>query len=346
MWTILRYMTEPVKISRLLLILSIFGLSAYFLAVPGCLSPRRGSANVQELPNVSDESAGLSVANEKIKTVGEGLSGRADRIEEGTDNVRDTLDSTGVDRRMVSEPLDAIDSEAQGLRQDSAELESARLRIDDLRISLDGEQEKIEDLTGNLGDAQGVISSLEKENRELRDKTNQLFKEKMAWIGVISVFGIGVSVVLIFLTRSGTATIIALGFVATLGISIAVSLYMSAIAWVTIAIVGIVAVGVIGYMAYQKLTDNKRVDELIQTNEVAKDYLSQEARDHIFGRGAEPGVADRIQSNATRAMVRQIRRTGKRKFDLSPRGSVIPQIRAQPSESSYFIVDNEKSVTY
>ena len=344
----MNYWIKDVRINRLILLIACFGVFSFTAQITGCswLGPRPPKS-VSEIPNVDDERKSLEIVGDNVDGVSNTLEGRADRIEEGTKTVRTVLDDSGTDSSIVNEPLESIDAEANGLRKDKAELDAAVLRIGDLENSLGAEQEKIEDMTGNLGDAQAHIDALEEENNVLRDKTNQLFKEKMAWIGVVSVFGIGVSVVLIFFTRSSAATMVALGFAATLGISIAVSLYMQLIAWITISIVGVVGLGVIGYVAYRKYTENKTVDELIRTGEVTKDYLSQEAKDHIFGRGAEPGVADRIQSRPTQDMIRRVRGNGKKTFKLAQSTPMVPRAAQRPLvENSLSLEVEEKSVTY
>jgi len=337
-----------------ILVLAAIGLSAYFMHMPGCSWVQHGSskpAQVDELPDTSEESEKVGEISSNVGDVGERLNGRADTIETNTNDTRSILDTEHPGSRTSVEPqLDAIDSEAQGLRNDSAELKVAQERLTDVENQLVVEQDRINSLTGDFANANSKIQSLEEENRELKDKANRLFKEKMAWIGVISVFGIGVSVMLIFFTRSGVATMVALGFAATLGISIAVSLYMQYIAWVTIAVVAVTAVGVIGYLVWRQITENKTVDELVRTGEVTKDYLTQEARDHIFGRGAEPGVADSIQSKGTKRLVQEIRHyntTPKRGFQLASSTGNGARVARQPVDGQPFtVVEDERNLAY
>tara|TARA_B100000614_G_scaffold262903_1_gene299914 strand:- start:86483 stop:87490 length:1008 start_codon:yes stop_codon:yes gene_type:complete len=335
------------------LVFAAIGLSAYFLHIPGCSLTKKDPKPVQvdELPDTTDEAKKVGEIGNNVGEVGGRIGARADSIEANTNDTRTILDNQHPGSRDSVEPqLDAIDNEAKGLRDDSAELKVAQERLTDIEGQLLVEQERVESLTGDFANANSKIQSLEEENRELKDKANRLFKEKMAWIGVISVFGIGISVMLIFFTRSSAATMVALGFAATLGISIAVSLYMQYIAWVTIAVVAITAIGVIGYLVYMRITDNKTVDELVRTGEVTKDYLTQEARDHIFGRGAEPGVADSIQSKGTKRQVQEIRHyntTPKRGFQLASSTGSGARVARQPIDGQPFmVVEDERNLAY
>jgi len=342
--------TGKTTVRNYTLVLAAIGLSAYILHIPGCSWNKR-DVQVDELPDTTDESKKISEISSDVGKVGERLEGRAGNIETNTNDARGILDVEHPGSRNSVEPqLEAIDTEAKGLRNDSAELKVAQDRLTDVESQLVLEQERINSLTGEFASANSKIQNLEDENRELKEKANRLFKEKMAWIGVISVFGIGVSVMLIFFTRSSVATMVALGFAATLGISIAVSLYMQYIAWVTIAVVAVTAVGVIGYLVYRQITENKTVDELVRTGEVTKDYLTQEARDHIFGRGAEPGVADNIQSKGTKRLVQEIRyynTTPKRGFQLaSSTGNGVRVDRQLIDGQSFTVTEDERSLVY
>lgn len=327
-----------ISINRVVfIVIMLFGSTGYLLQMSGCTWPKRlgGSGrtigNAVEVPDLSKGSDKIKESSKDIEDVSESVLKSADAIDRETENIRSNTD--GEIATIIKPNLDAIDNETRELRSDSEVLKSIQEDLDETRNLLAEEQDKIDLLESAANTSVSEVEELKKQNQDLRDEAAREFKSKMAWIGVVSVFGIGASIILAFVTRSMVATVIAVGFVITLGVSIAVSLYMTQIGWITIAIAAASVVSILVYLGYSILGNNKSFDELIQTNEVAKDYLTQEARDHIYGRGAEPGIADQVQSSATKKMIRQIRRNGdkKRKFDLAPSEKQMARFPATPN---------------
>lgn len=309
---------------KIFILTMLIGSTGYLIQMSGCTWPKRLGGNGRtignavEVPDLSDGSSKIKESSKDIGDISESVTKSADAIDNETETIRSSTD--GEIATIIKPNLDAIDNETRDLRGDSEALKSIQEDLDETRNLLAEEQDKIDLLESAANTSVSEVEELKEQNQELRDEAAREFKSKMAWIGVVSVFGIGASIILAFVTRSMVATVIAVGFVITLGVSIAVSLYMTQIGWITIAIAAASVVGILVYLGYSILGNNKSVDELIQTNEVTKNYLTQEAKDHIYGRGAEPGVADNVQSKSTKKIVRQIRRNGdnKRKFDLSP----------------------------
>jgi len=316
---------NKININRIVFIaIMLIGSTGYLIQMSGCSWswPKRDKSrtigDAVEVPNLSAGKDKIKDSAKDIEEVSEDVAESADAIDNETETIRSNTD--GEIATVIKPNLDAIDNETRDLRVSSEALKSIQSDLDETRNLLSEEQDKIDLLESAAKTSVSEVEDLKQENQELRDEAAREFKSKMAWIGVVSVFGIGASIILAFVTRSMVATVIAVGFVITLGVSIAVSLYMTQIGWITIAIAAVAVVGILVYLGYSIIGNNKSVDELIQTNEVAKDYLTQEARDHIYGRGAEPGIADQVQSGTTKKMIRQVRRNGekKRKFDLAP----------------------------
>jgi hypothetical protein len=331
----------------LLIVVVIGGWGGYAMHLPGCSMFKRDTpreiGEPVEKPDLNLETEAVENSAGTIGDIADSVEGSADSIDEQTVQIRSTVPSeTGA---VIDGNLDAIDAETTSLRDDSAELRRVRSDLEEVRDDLVTEQGKVDDLESAARVSLAEIEDLREQNNNLKSEASQLFKQKMAWIGVISVFGIGVCVILAFLTRSTAATLVAIGFVVTLGVSIAVSLYMATIAWITIAVAGVSVVGVLGYMGYNTFVQNKSVDELVQTGEVTKNYLSQEARDYIFGRGAEPGVADQVQSKETKKLVRQLRQydVKKRGFDLAPREVQVARLPRVPETQTY-VLDGAQEV--
>lgn len=312
--------------SIVLWIVVLAGFGGYAIQIPGCSSDKSANrGNPVDPPDLTDDSKRIGEASQDVFDISDSVGNSAEAISGETQNIR-TLTN---DDPTIEPSVSNIENEAESLRDDSEQLAVIGDRLKRTQQDLESEQSKVDELENAAEASRGEIDRLQKENDELKSEASQLFKSKMAWIGVVSVFGIGASIILAFVTRSMTATMVAIGFVVTLGVSIAVSLYMSYIAWITIVVAGVSVLAVLGYLGWGIFSQNKTMDELIQTGEVTKNYLSQEARDHIFGRGAEPGIADQVQSKHTKDRVKQVRYYNDRKrgFALSPS---TPQVSRLP----------------
>ena len=169
------------------------------------------------------------------------------------------------------------------LKQEIKQAETIAAQLDSLPVvqseaqalatDLEQEQQNIDTYSDFTSEAVEQNEKLKEENAKLKDKAAAQFKARMAWIGTVSVFGIGISVILIFFTRSRAATMVAFGFATTLGISIAVSMYMQQIA---LAVIAILFISVTIYMmrelkkdkASETLPESKESDNELEPKEV------------------------------------------------------------------------------
>ena len=282
------------------------------LVIAGCTSwferdsGRRGDIDAPpERPSLVDE-------GELAGQIAEDLGGVAENVGESADSIdrhaNDIEAATPPESRPAIKPsLDGIGQETDELRQAESEVRRLEGRVTDLQGDLVTEQERVKNWTDYASEAEAENAKLLDQIRELRDKNAQQFKQMLAWIGVVSVAGIGVCLVLAIWTRSKVAIAVAVGFAATLATSIAVTMFMKEIALVTIIVLGTAFLGVIGYVGWQFFASRKMEEELVHTGELAKQYLPLEAREKLFGYGAEPGKVDEIQSKVTKERVKQIR---------------------------------------
>ena len=118
---------------------------------------------------------------------------------------------------------------------------------------------------------------------------------------------------------------IAAGCVATMGVAVAVTLYLQQIAWVALIVLGLGFLGAVVYVFLQVKNRDIAVKELVHTGEIAKTYLPPTVREKIFGNAVEPGVAHQIQSGATMKLVNNVRSLDKTKrgYGLAPVHSVV-----------------------
>lgn len=333
--------------NKLFISFVLAGFLGYFATISSCASS--GDSEISsvgsnvEIPDLSTDIESLNNESSNIEEDVISIDASADSIDVETDQIRSSADP--VTRDAIEPNLSAINKETRSIRTASDQIKNSIENLGVVSESLEEEQEKADTLASSAQDAIDINESLVKENEELKSEAKKILNQKMAWIGVISVFGIGIAIVLAFLTRSRAATLVAIGFVVTLGISIAVSMYMSAIGIITVVIAGLATLGVLTYLGYNLFVQNKATDELVHTGEVTKNYLSPEAKRHIFGEGPEPGVADQIQSQETKKMVKKVRKdpSTKRRFDLS-KGDSLPALYSDRVQSSGIIPSrNEQS---
>jgi len=253
--------------------------------------------------------------NEERKIVSEtknGLSEEADNILKSSNSIDKHADDirANIPRDQLPDikpSLEGIENDTDALRETRSQLIVYTQRLEDAEGQLVLEQKKIDEWTDY------AVNS-ESKNRELQDRINTLknesaqqFKKTMMWIGTVCVVGIGICIALAIWLKSATAFMVALGFGATLAVSVAVTLYMQTIAMITIIVFGVAIACVAIYFGWHFYQSKKTEEELVHTGEVTKQYLSPESREKLFGVGAEPGTVSLIQSNTTKRRVKQIK---------------------------------------
>lgn len=263
-----------------------------------------------ERPSISDEANRTGEIAADLGTVANNVGESAEAIDRHAHTIRNSTVPENLP--IISPSLDGISSETQELIIAQAEIIRLQGQTNDLQTDLTAEQNKVENWTKYASDAESKNIKLIEENRQLRDKNAQQFKQMLAWIGVVSVAGIGVCLALALWTKSKVAIAVAVGFGLTLATSIAVTMFMKEIAFVTIIVLGVAFLGVIGYVGWQFFTARKTEEELVHTGELAKQYLPTEAREKLFGHGAEPGTVDAIQGTITKQRVKKIREHSKK----------------------------------
>lgn len=279
------------------------------IVTAGCSQFRRSQTpTVSVPPNTPTVESQIGRVNETAKTVGDtavDIGVRAEKID--NHNTQIEIKTPAESRAQVQNEINGIRQETQGLRQNQANLLAAEEKLKDTEKQLVEQQQQIINYTAYAKDSQVKIVSLEEKIKELETSNAKLLKTMMSWIAVACVVGIGASLAIGFFMKTKVAFMVAGAFVLTLGISVAVSLYMQYIAWVALAVLGLACIGVIVYVALEFNDNEKAVNELVHTGEVVKTYLPKKTREKIFGNTVEPGVAHVIQSKATKKLVKRAR---------------------------------------
>jgi len=278
------------------------------------------------LPSVVPDHPDLVQPTTVVGNSAEELGDIADNIGESADSIDTHVieieNLTPPENRPAIQPsLEGIGNETDELRSAQVSLAVMQDRLSDAELELQNQQAKIDIWTKYAKEREAENKALNEKIRDLEDKQNRALKEKLAWIIIVSIAGIGVCLVLAFWTRSKMAIAVAAGLGITIAVSLAITIYMQQIALITISIVGVALLLGLGYMAYYMFIGNKSDEELVRTGEIMKQYLPVAARKELFGAGAAPGTIDQIQSKSTKERVTRIRSYNDRQrgFSIAPR---------------------------
>jgi hypothetical protein len=180
--------------------------------------------------------------------------------------------------------------------QDAAE-EVARLRADNQRLRGMGD---------SVAALQTRIASLEDSISVLRaDALKRLY----AYVTVFWIIGfvlITAAAVLFFVFKKAEGVALGLVGVTIIGFASAAHYYLEQIALVgAFVLVGafLVAIFMIGTTAYKAKANGIAVAEIVEMVQILKETMTKGERERIFGKN---GVADRMQSDITKAVVQRI----------------------------------------
>jgi len=301
----------------------LFFLSIAIFVLLGLFSCEGGSRNNSvsdrpETPSVKDETAIIGDSSDLVGGVGNNLVQRAEKINGHTRSIEASLPPP--DKSIVTKDVEGIRTETKGLVEDSNTLASVKKQLDMAEEMLIKQQSKINDFVSYTKDSEKQRVDLVNKIRDLESSNAKIIKTMLSWVTVCCVIGIGASLVIGFFFKTPAAFMVAAGCVATMGIAVAVTLYLQQIAWIALALLGVGFLSAVVYVFVQVKNRDTAVKELVHTGEIAKSYLPTTVREKIFGNSVEPGVAHQIQSNSTIKLVRNVRSLDKNKrgYDLAP----------------------------
>ncbi|MFW6008450.1 MAG: hypothetical protein ACOCP8_04200 [archaeon] len=171
--------------------------------------------------------------------------------------------------------------------------------IDDNLINIDNYIPTLEETDNIISKMTEDIKKYEKEKEEAERKIKSGNLKMFQTIIWFSVVGFGVSVALFFLSspKIGTAGIIAT--ISTIVLSIGLSQY-----YLYIAIAGLViTIGIVGYLIFEVLIQNKAIQEIIETTEIAKERMPKKDKERVFGNKEKSGITEKIQNKNTKKIV-------------------------------------------
>lgn len=308
---------------------AIFVVMTIAFWISSCSGPKiNGGPSLPNTPDTTSASKGVSESAVTVGAVSAKVGKSADEIDKHATSIESK--TPPAVKTSIDPEIKGIRTETQGLRQDQVELSVVQKKLQDTESQIKAQQLNIDKLADYAKAADTNNLKLKEDIKKLEDENAAEFKRMMAYLGVVCVAGIGICLLVAFVSRSKTAIMVAIGFAITLAISVAVTMYLKQIALVTICVLGVVFLGVMVYLGLELLKNRKAEEELIHTNELTKQYLAPEAREHIFGYGAEPGKVDQIQSKSTQQRVKLVRQYNqKQNIKLAPS---IPEYWRHPQQ--------------
>ena len=240
-----------------------------------------------------------------VGTIASEVEASANNIDIDTDDIENSVPPEV--QTQIRPHIQSISDETDNLRENSQQLVDVQ---EQLRI----EQQKIEAMTGHTVGLEREIDKLEEKIKNLESENKSLIRKMLAWLAAACVAGIGICVLVVFLTQNKLFIFGAIACAITMCVAVAASILLTWIAYITAGIFAAVSIGVGIYVWRQIVlkkkemnTVNKALEEVVQSGEITKKYLDTESRQHIFGDGPEPGIVDQVQSAATKVLVRNLR---------------------------------------
>lgn len=237
------------------------------------------------------QNASLGTSIKDIDALTSGVSASATSVDSHADAIGEAVKGSTEETEVLPHVV--------GLKKDATNLKTTSEQLRSVSSSL-GESEKL------LLDQQARIEKLNKEVSDLKGENKRLISKMLAWLAASCVAGIGVCVLLIFLTQNRLAVYGAIACSITMCVAIAVSSLLSYIIYAT-AVLFVFLVAIVGYYCYRNIIANRRaLSEVVSTTEQAKLLLAPEHKDSIFG---DQGTANTVQSSFTQRLVQKIRDT-------------------------------------
>jgi hypothetical protein len=255
-------------------------------------------------------------ADEDLRNASSKIDENTKIIEEKSDNI--IKESTSIqenvteasakvpeDSKAVIVPhLDSIKESSKTIINDAISIEKANIDLGTAKELIKNAEDKVvttNKLLEKLVDERD--NALEREKIAIEKKDSQMHR-MLQWLIVACIVGVGVSIVVFFMSGSklGIAGAAACGVILVVAIAIEAYFIYFAIAG------GILLIGVIGILIYDAWEKRKALKEVVDTVEVTKDNLLPEVKEKLFGAGDDNGLMKKIQSSSTMRIVKNTKK--------------------------------------
>lgn len=206
----------------------------------------------------------------------------------------DVKDNIDTNLNTINENSDFISNQTQIINKSIAKLTGATSLLTNAEDKVKSIEKKIEKVIKERDDAIA-------EKDKLQNKSEEQLNSMLIWLIGASIVACGGFAVLFVFSGSKLGIIGCGASVLILIIATAMKVY-----FLYVAIGGgVLLLLIIGYMAYNIITNNKAFQEVISTVEVAKENLPKDKKEKLFGEKNETGIMDTIQSPRTMSKVRK-----------------------------------------
>jgi ABC-type multidrug transport system fused ATPase/permease subunit len=265
------------------------------------------SGNVAE---VTESQKQTKETGKSLSKIADETESRAGTIEGHADNISAAI--SPETKSIIDPDIKGIKNETKEMRSDSSEMKVLAQKLEQISSDLAKEQKKIDASEKNAKEYKKKIIEQTEEITKLKNENTKMIQNMLAWVSVLCVIGIGISLLIGFVLRTPVAFLVASGCAATLGVSIAVTIYMKSIGLVAIICMGVGLLVASVYVIMQIINRDKVVKDLVDTNEIAKQNLTAENKKKVFGGDDKPGLVEEIQSPITKQFVAKIRSVSKK----------------------------------
>jgi len=248
----------------------------------------------------------LKDASSKIEKNTKIIENKTENIVKESTNIQNK--TAEVQAKIPEQTIPIITPHLDSIKQSSKTIIDDTLAIEKANIDLGTAKELIKTAEDKVATTNKLLeklvserdSAIEREKIAIEKKDSQIHK-MLQWLIVACIVGVGVSIVVFFMSGSklGITGAAACGVVLVVAIAIETYFVYFAIAG------GVLLIGVVGFLIYNVWVQRKALNEVVDTVEVTKDNLASDVKEKIFGAGDDNGIMKKIQSPSTMRIVKQ-----------------------------------------
>lgn len=295
----------------------VFVILFAFLISCNSPSPPKHRKNI-DLPD-TDKNMGKTQKN--VDQASKSLGQSADNIDKANKDIGDQAGkikkkSSEKSKKKIEPHIEGIMSDVFKIDKETDKLRALRKKLDKVSSQLSKAKNQVKLLIKQIYKKNSIIAGKDKQIDKLREESNKKLKRNMRWMITIGAGLIVISLALVFTGNAKAITGAIIG-----GLSIATGFAVTVLTqyqWMFGVCLGLgllVLIGVIGYMVYQYVVDERSLKETVNMLEKAKPDMPLEVKEYLFGSedGKQPGLVDRYQSKNTKKKINDVKNKIKKK---------------------------------
>ena len=251
--------------------------------------------NIQE--DIKNAKNTINTSTKTIEKASKNITTEANKINKETIEVQRIVPE---DKKAEIYPhLNIIKESSNNISKDATKIDKATSELSGAQSLLDNAEQKVS-ATENILDkmTKERDSALESKRKAEADRDSQMQK-MLKWLIIACIVGAGICVVAFFMFGNKAGLIGAGACILVLTLASFVQTYFIYLAIIGGFLLLLLLAGLIWNIIVQK----KAFSQIVETVEVAKDNLSEEAKNKIFGAEGEQGIMRKVQNKKTVALV-------------------------------------------